>query len=341
MKLICFFLLSLLLSLSACSDSQPGKCQPEIAWYYWKSSWSKELLSAPFLQSPGQRKIYLRLFDVDWDEGSGQALPVGQLQGQMAAEENEVFIPVIFISNRTLKHLTEGDMETLATRILGLAQRYLPSPKELQLDCDWTQSTAPLFFKLVESVKEKLPETTISITVRLHQFKYPELTGVPPADRGMLMVYNMGDIEKWETENAIIDPSIAAQYLQNEKSYPLPLDIALPLFQWGCTYRDLYLVQLFHNLSKEELSDTTRFERLSGKRFLTKKNTFLRGFFLNKGDFIRLEEVKTGDLKAVAAMLNPLVDCCKATVAFYHLDSLAIQKYSPGELNGVLRSLCD
>ena len=328
------------LLLLRCSNDA-GRCRPQIAFYHWKSSWEPGPGTQAFLDSLGTTKIYLRLFDVDLDENSGRPVPVGLFEGFAIDSVPENVIPVVFITNRTLRNFTEGKNEKLAERMTGLIRSYLPSPAELQLDCDWTESTRAAFFRLIENVKKQLPETAISVTIRLHQFKYPGPTGVPPADRGMLMVYNMGEVENWETNNSIIDPSIAAQYLDHAAAYPLPLDIALPLFQWGCVYRDGRLVQLFHNLTKTALSDTTRFDPIAEGRFLTKKNTYLDGFFLNKGDRIRLEEVEMDALKEVAEMLRPITDCCGASLAFYHLDSMIVEKYKPEELLEVVDVLCN
>lgn len=326
--------------LNSCNNPTPI-CQPELAWYHWKSSWENEAAISVFEDSLGTGKIYLRLFDVDRDESTGLPVPVGLLEGFAEGKTLDNVIPVVFITNRTLQNLTEGDAEMLAKRIVGLVNNYLPAPSELQLDCDWTESTRAVFFRLVESVKKYVPHTKLSVTIRLHQFKYPDQTGVPPADRGMLMVYNMGDVESWETENSILDPAIASQYLNNAGGYPLSLDIALPLFQWGCTYRDGHLVQLFHNLSEEDLVDTARFQLLSGNRYSVRQNTFLNGFYLNKNDRIRLEEVSIKDLKEVSKMLAPFADCCNSTVAFYHLDSSILKKYKPGELKEIVKLMCE
>ena len=72
----------------------------------------------------------------------------------------------------------------------------------------------------------------LSATIRLHQVKYREETGVPPVDYGVLMYYNMGHISAMGA-NSIYDRSTALRYLGKLREYPLPLDIALPMFAWG------------------------------------------------------------------------------------------------------------
>ncbi len=46
----------------------------------------------------------------------------------------------------------------------------------------------------------------LSSTIRLHQIKYRERTGVPPVERGMLMFYNMGQFSADPEARAIFDP---------------------------------------------------------------------------------------------------------------------------------------
>lgn len=338
MKTILPILLLPLLALLVSCNGDDGKCQPQVAWYHWKSSWLVDNTIHEYLDSLNTQFIFLRLFDVDLDESTGQPVPVGRFIGPLPDSLNVV--PVVFVTNRTLQNISVGETEQLSEKITTLVRSYLPSPKEFQLDCDWTQSTKNAFFNLVKMVKQKLPSTNVSATIRLHQFKYPEITGVPPADKGMLMVYNMGNVESWETENSIIDADIAAQFLTEVQAYPLPLDIALPLFKWGCVYRDGQLVQLFYDLSKDDLSDTLRFELISEGKFLTKKNTFLNGFYLNKNDQLRLEEVSITELRDVARLLRPFADCCNTIVAFYHLDSSIVRNYNSSILKSVLEVLC-
>ena len=70
----------------------------------------------------------------------------------------------------------------------------------------------------------------IEVTIRLHQIKYASKTGVPPADSGMLMYYNMSDFTSIDTKNYILDIDVAKRYHYNFDTYPLALDLALPLY---------------------------------------------------------------------------------------------------------------
>jgi hypothetical protein len=69
--------------------------------------------------------------------------------------------------------------------------------------------------------------------------KYRERTGVPPVDRGMLMFYNMGRFSADPEARAIFDLESARRYLARISSYPLPLDLALPMWSWTVAPRSL------------------------------------------------------------------------------------------------------
>ncbi len=73
----------------------------------------------------------------------------------------------------------------------------------------------------------------LSATIRLHQVKYFETTGVPPVKSGMLMFYNTGDLENPSEENSILNIETAELYLSGLEDYPMQLDIVLPLFSWA------------------------------------------------------------------------------------------------------------
>jgi len=111
----------------------------------------------------------------------------------------------------------------------------------------------------------------------------------------MLMYYNMGEVRAWEESNSILNLEAAEPYL-NGKAYPLPLDLALPLFRWGVVFREGKMIRLINNLSAEALADRTRFFPMTPDRYEVQKGTFLQGHYLYQGDFIRLEAVQPAAL---------------------------------------------
>ena len=51
------------------------------------------------------------------------------------------------------------------------------------------------------------------------------------------MAYNTGDLGSWETENSIVDTTIIEAYVAGQPPYPLPLDLAVAVYDWAAVYR--------------------------------------------------------------------------------------------------------
>ncbi|MBK7871568.1 MAG: hypothetical protein IPJ74_13290 [Saprospiraceae bacterium] len=207
------------------------------------------------------------------------------------------------------------------------------------------------FFQFIENFKAKNAGIQLSATIRLHQIRDYKNTGVPPVDRGMLMFYNTGNVENWSEENSILNIEIAQNYLPTSnfsvgvlryqlptsKVYQMPLDIALPIFAWGVLFRDGRMIRLINNLRAAQLTDTTRFQKMTNNRFEVTKSTYLEGYYLYQGDQIRTETIDTTLLHKAADLIKSKLKNHNLTVAFYHLDTATI-KYFPYD---VLESVCE
>jgi hypothetical protein len=86
----------------------------------------------------------------------------------------------------------------------------------------------------------------LSTTIRLHQLSMP----VPPADYGVLMLYNTGDPRKFNERNPILDLRDVMPYVKGLKDYDLPLAAAYPVFLWQ---RDIYGVHVEHWVQPDEI----------------------------------------------------------------------------------------
>lgn len=239
--------------------------------------------------------MFVKVSDFRWSEAG----PVAEAPLVLASDSIGYRLqPVVFITNEVLLRLAETEdvalgIQALAKNILVAAARSNTNTStysELQIDCDWTRGSTKTYFSLLESLRNALPaDVRLSCTVRLHQWRDHETQGIPPVDRGVLMAYNSGDLERWETENSILDTSVSALYLRPEPDYHLSLDFALPMYNWGIIYRRYELAYLIDGLTAEALSDTTRFTKISTNRFAVKRSTYLDGIYCYKGDLIRLE----------------------------------------------------
>lgn len=330
-----FFSLAIL--WGACS-SESGSTQ--LAFYHWQTRFAPDSLSQVYLQTLGAKRIYLRFFDVDWDYARQEATPKAMLRKEASTSAYEI-VPTVFITNRTMENLTGPGLDTLVQRLPQKIKELWPGllPAEIQIDCDWTKGTRENYFRFLRELKQQLPASTqLSVTLRLHQYRYPEQTGVPPADRAMLMFYNMGDLTQWEEPNSILNPDKAKPYLAASPAYPLPLDLALPLFRWGVLFRDGKMIKLINGLHKAELLaiGAQTMPGRSGNCFSIPKSTYLKGYYLYAGDQIRLEYIRPEDLLVSAEMLRSLPVHKNRYLSFYHLAPEVVSEFEPSELKAVL-----
>lgn len=279
--------------------------------------------------------MYVKFFDVDWNENQVIPVPLAEVEiGKLEnwkAEKLEI-TPCIFITNQTFQNIAEDKIEWLSERIQEKLFTLKPENitfKEIQFDCDWTVSTRDRFFKFLKIFKKSVDNQSIklSATIRLHQLRDYKETGVPPVDRGMLMFYNTGDVENWEEENSILNLEVAEQYLIPNTQYPMPLDLALPIFHWGVLFRDNQMIRLINNLKTNDLQDSLRFRKLAPNRFEIIKSTYLDGYYLYKNDHIRTETIDTALLTKAADLLKNRLENRNLTLAFYHLDTSTIKHF--------------
>jgi hypothetical protein len=339
------WILLLLLTGVACQPTPlpPGEVHP--GFYHWKGSLQVTPGEMQLADSLQARRLYLRLFDLDASPGQ-LPYPVGALTNPGAVPAFAEIVPTIFITNRSFQDLTLPQVATLANKTWEKIRRFSAqwpdsiSVPEWQFDCDWTNSTQEAYFAFVQQLTDSLHLHGLksSATIRLHQVKYADRTGIPPADRGMLMPYNMGDVKDPSTPNSILDLELLPAYLVGYDQYPLPLDVALPLFHWGVVFRDGEMVRLINQLDAEDLSDSLRFQKRAPNQFEVRQSTYLHGHYLYQGDRIRLEGVTPSQLVALAKMLSEKLGPTDRHVVFYHLDALLINQFQYDELDAALRA---
>ena len=298
---------------------------PERAFYHWETRLDLKPEEEDYLRKLNINALYTRFFDVDWE--AGQAVPLAVVEVKSVPRGLRV-VPAVFITNRTMQHIQPQEVPVLAEKmvkkIVSIGEK-MPqiTIDEVHIDCDWTTTTRQKYFLLLREIQAlgRAHGWQLSVTLRLHQWKYARRTGVPPADLAILMCYNTGDLESWEEPNSILSKEALLPYLEGLGSYPIPLGIALPTFQWGIVFRDGQLVRLLHGLDDQALSDTGRFSKLGPNRFVVQKNTYLDGHYLYAGDRIRLEQANAATCKNAAQLLRPALRRSPARViALYHLE---------------------
>jgi len=319
------------ITLASCQKSQP----PTLNFYHWKTEFRLET-EKEYLRQLNSQKLYVRLFDVDFHPEQG-AVPVGSTQIVDTTLPVKAIVGVVFITNRTMLQISPSALDDLAKKITKkIFQKTEKIPLAgIQLDCDWTEKSQENFFKLCNLVKQicKQKNLEFSVTIRLHQFKYFSQTGVPPADKGVLMLYNLGDIDGRNTENSILEISKAESYLKNSEKYPLPLSVALPLFRWVVVQRMGKTVHLLSQIEKNDLEQNAKCEKAQKNIFIVKENHYFGGAYLYEGDSLRWEEISPETLEQLAKITARHVETQE--IIFYHLDSKTIKAFSYEKLKNL------
>lgn len=319
-----FLIVILLIWGSSCRQ---GK-KTDISFYYWKSTIAQNEKEADVLRQNDVSDLYLRYFDITLNERN-QPVPEAPLQGNMYKNINVNVIPVIYIRNNVFKKADEKNLALLAKDcaafIREMNSHFGTAPHEIQFDCDWTSGTRQKYFRFLQLFKKEYP-IRLSATIRLHQYKYPAITGVPPVEKGTLMYYNMGEIAS-DTLNSVYDRKKAVRYLTPKSPYPIPLNVALPIFNWGVRIRNGKVVQLLSKLSEREIAADTHFRKLTGKRYENIQSCFFHGFYFKKGDVVKIESISSRQLLEMADDLKKGIKTGIKEIIFYDLDTLNTNKY--------------
>ncbi|BDD08047.1 hypothetical protein FUAX_04790 [Fulvitalea axinellae] len=305
-----------LVSLLSCGSRHDG----QVNFYHWKAKAEMSPAKADALRQAGGNTLYLRYFDVDQsDPKAWDAYPEYVLRKVDKAYKGMNVVPVVYITNRTLKNC--DDTEYLAKKIGRLtnqiSQRHFgKAPQRLQIDCDWTQSTREAYFKLLKELKRHY---SLEATIRLHQIKYKDRTGIPPVDRGTLMLYNMGDLSDMN-KNSIIGTDIVKDYINTNTDYPISLDLALPLFAQTVVKSPKGRIKLIRGTDGDNLSKAeATFERLGDNLFRIKRDTLYKGFYLTENYRLKMEQ-SPADVVAEAYRTVRTSQIQIKDIILYHLD---------------------
>lgn len=274
--------------------------------------------------------------DVGSTAETGEIRPFAQLNmADTTGLAGRQMVPTVFITNEVFKNISAEKTDWLAQKIaVSIANITKKCPANsvgslYQFDCDWTPSTRTAFFSFLQKIRLYLPpDNQLSATIRLHQYKFPKQTGVPPVDRGMLMLYNTGDLDDPAETNSIFKTTDAQRYLIGAPArYALPLDVALPIFSWALVFRNQEFWKIIPDPNPAMWADTSRFERLNATRFRIRQGTFVGGHYLRPDDQLRVESIAPSLLKQAAQLAAQTDLASNATIAFFHLDSTTVLQY--------------
>ncbi len=341
LKYISFFtlLIALIVAIFAINQNQRDF---SISFYHWKSEFSPSNHDLKLLQECQVNQLYLHVFDVDKAPGTQSPIPKAKLKFQSNFPPGIAVIPTVFITQRTFEDAGSVNISDLAKNIVQLSRQITDAQKLVwkgfQIDCDWTGGSKLTYFSFLEVLKKELGnEIPLSVTIRLHQIKYPEKTGVPPCDRGVLMFYNMGDFKKYSKSNSIFDASVANLYLDRLREYPVKLDYALPAFSWAIFYKYGKVEKLLSDQQIPGLLNSGSFIQKEDQ-LICQNNLLLDGIYFQRGDIVKIESVSPALCKIAADQIAPHVNSSDFQVIFYHISSSEIQNYAPADFKDILHS---
>ena len=177
----------------------------------------------------------------------------------------------------------------------------------------------------------------MSATIRLHQVKYFEKTGVPNVDEGVLMYYNMGIISA-DSLNSIYDREVALKYINTLNRYPLKLNIALPVYSWLVHTRNKRPINLISRIRTEQLDTISNFKKIDNNRYLVLEPTSRFGTYFKKNDLLKIEHTTAEQVQEMISDLSKNMNEKPNDIIFYDFDKTNTNNYENEFFKKMLRS---
>lgn len=281
--------------------------------YYWRSTFDIDPNEQEFLQKHNIDRLYLKMYDVaveyNFSTETEDIVPIATTQFASTIPSGMDIVPVVYITIEALRAMEGKEAEfaeLIVERTVAMCNyNKCGTIQELQLDCDWTAQTRNCYHTLCQLVRERLQAKSmeLSITVRLHQLQETP----PPADKGVLMLYNTGDLTNITTRNSILDIENVKPYIK-EMEYPLPLDYAYPAFGWGVKFYSCW----FQGIVAEDAEPEY------------------------EGEHIRRERATADEILAVKRFVEKNLGKPASGSILYHLDKEQLKNYTDDEIAQIL-----
>lgn len=314
--------------------------------YYWRTTLSLNDAEREFMKRHNVTRLYIKFFDVNKDrqESKGDPIiPEATIQFKDSVPSGIEVVPTIYITTSAMEAMQLKEEEyakKIFKRINAMCRQNGIEFKELQLDCDWTKSTRKYFFRLCEEIKRCMDSAqTLSSTIRLHQL----IQTPPPVDKGVLMVYNTGNLMEMTTDNSIFSRRDIKPYLMDDRlaNYALPLDIAYPTYGWSLVfhpYEDKYYFDRI--MQRTDFSSYPNLKKI-GKN-LYEAITVID--FSNGSDYwdciyekyrVRIERPTAKEIVKVKEMIDAQLKGKRHNNILYHLDDEQLSHYTGNEIDKI------
>ena len=236
--------------------TQPIELPEENAVYYWRTDLRLDSTERAFLATYNIKKVYCRYFDVVINDTATGPMPNATIHFNDTLPDGIELIPTVYITENCMHQPHKGLAQKLVQRIKQMNETNdIKNVHEIQIDCDYTERSRQTYYEFLKEVRAAWlepnnPDNTsthiLSTTIRLHQLAME----APPADYGVLMLYNTGDPRKWTERNPILDIRDVSPYLKRLDDYPLPLAAAYPVYSW---LRVIQGVNVVHTVEAAEI----------------------------------------------------------------------------------------
>lgn len=219
-----------------------------MSFYYWNPTFTLDSLQGAILRDNDVQTLYIRYFEIDWTPADSVPVPVVPVS-YGTSPANFTIIPVVSIRNRVFKKLPPQAVPAFAANVYARVRninesRHLHN-REIQFDCDWTPQTRENYFSFLREY-HRISVQAVSSAIRMFQLRYSDQAGVPPVDYGVLFYFNLEETDSGE-DRSVFERGAAHHYTPSLRSYPLALDIAVPLFPASPAARDAHDVHDVHD----------------------------------------------------------------------------------------------
>ena len=334
---ICF-----LIVIAACSTVKHAKVNR--AFYFWKS-YNLTDFEEHQLDVTAANKLYVKIFEIKLDELEG-SVPVSKtyLKLPTGILNRTEIVPCIFIENEVIANSTNAQLDELAKNTSFLAQKFIDSKlkefkeddlkcNEIQIDCDWMESSKEQYFYFLTALK-KHTFKTISCTLRLYPYKFKDKMGVPPVNRVMLLCYNLLNPQSDINKNSILDISELKKYVKTKKNYPLPVDVTLPMYSSCYVFTNAKFDEVHHGIPND-LEDIC-LPSEDDLWYVVKKDTSIRYNYYRKGQRLKIERVRPSILIEASKLIIKNVNLAEdVTVGLYNLDDKEFKNYTHATMDSV------
>ena len=343
-----FLIICLLISITliSCINSRLCKSDEENSIYYWRTTFSLSDKEKEFLKEHNVKTIYMRFFDVDWAypaKNGEDVTPEATIRFNDTVPDGIDVVPTVYITTSAMEKMQTKEpeyAEKIYKRVSAICKKNNIILKEIQLDCDWTKGTRQPFFRLCEAMKEYMDPTQIlSSTIRLHQLTQTP----PPVDKGVLMVYNTGNLMEMTSDNSIFSQKDIEPYLRDNRlaDYPLALDVAYPTYGWSVVFHPGEERYYFYKIMRRtDFSDYPNLNKIASNLYeATSDINFSEDETgsdkIYKNYRIRVERPSSNEIFEIKKLIDGQLKGKQHNNILYHLDESQLSHYSDNEISKI------